>query len=212
MVPAGQDPPASSDPPGVPNLTIVREAQASDVPALLEMFAELAEFEELTHELRATEKQLSEALFGPHPAAEALIADRSREARAFGAGRFGDASGASVSSIGPRFGHQDSHQAIGYALYFPTFSSFLATKGIWLEDLFVRPAHRRAGVGRALLAAVAERLRERGGARLEWAALDWNEPALSFYRVLGARTMPEWITHRLVGEDLDRLASEHPRR
>jgi GNAT superfamily N-acetyltransferase len=147
------------------------------------MFAELAEFEELTHELRATEKQLSEALFGPHPAAEALIAEE-----------------------------QGSHKAIGYALYFPTFSSFLATTGIWLEDLFVRPAHRRAGVGRALLAAVAERLRECGGARLEWAALDWNEPALSFYRVLGARTMPEWITHRLVGEDLDRLAGEHPRR
>ena len=174
---------AEQDPLGVPNSTIVREAQASDVPALLEMFAELAEFEELTHERRATEKQLSEALFGPHPAAEALIAVQ-----------------------------RDSHQAIGYALYFPTFSSFLATTGVWLEDLFVRPAHRRAGVGRALLAAVAARLREHGGARLEWAALDWNEPALSFYSVLGARTMPEWITHRLVGDDLDRLASEHPRR
>jgi ribosomal protein S18 acetylase RimI-like enzyme len=67
-------------------------------------------------------------------------------------------------------------------------------------------------VGRALLAAVAARLRERGGARLDWAALDWNEPALRFYRALGARTMSEWITHRLVDEDLDRLAAEHPRR
>ncbi len=175
--------PAEQDPLGVPDPTIVREAHRGDVPALLEMFAELAEFEELTHELHATEKQLSEALFGPHPAAEALIAEQ-----------------------------RGSHAAIGYALYFPTFSSFLASTGIWLEDLFVRPTHRRAGVGRALLAAVAARLRERGGARLEWAALDWNEPALSFYRVLGARTMPEWITHRLVGEDLVRLAGEHPRR
>jgi GNAT superfamily N-acetyltransferase len=76
----------------------------------------------------------------------------------------------------------------------------------------VRPAHRRGGVGRTLLAALAARMRARGGERLEWAALDWNEPALSFYRVLGARTMPEWITHRLVGEDLVRLAGEHPRR
>ena len=92
---------------------------------------------------------------------------------------------------------------IGYALYFPTFSSFLASTGVWLEDLFVRPAHRREGVGRALLAAVAARLRERGGERLEWAALDWNEPALRFYSGLRARTMPEWITHRLAGEDLD---------
>ena len=92
--------------------------------------------------------------------------------------------------------------------FFPTFSSFLAREGSWLEDLFVRPAHRGAGVGRALLAAVAARVHERGGARLGWAALDWNELALGFYRGLGARTMDEWITHRLIGEDLDRLAAE----
>jgi GNAT superfamily N-acetyltransferase len=99
-------------------------------------------------------------------------------------------------------------QAAGYALFFPTFSSFLAMQGVWLEDLFVRPAHRRAGVGRALLAAVAASVRERGGERLEWAALDWNELALGFYRGIGAQTMGEWITHRLVGEPLRRLAGE----
>jgi GNAT superfamily N-acetyltransferase len=155
---------------------IVREAHPSDVPVLLEMFVELAEYEDLIHELRATEKQLSEALFGPHPAAEALIAE-----------------------------HEDPREVLGYALYFPTFSSFLASTGVWLEDLFVRPAHRRAGVGSALLAAVAARVRERGGERLEWAVLDWNEPALRFYESLRARPMSEWITHRLIGEDLDRL-------
>ncbi len=100
-------------------------------------------------------------------------------------------------------------QAAGYALYFPTFSSFLASAGIWLEDLFVRPPHRRFGIGRALLAAVAARARERGGERLEWAALDWNELALGFYRGLGARTMGEWVTHRLDGAALERLAAEH---
>ena len=89
---------------------------------------------------------------------------------------------------------------VGYAVFFPTFSTFLAIQGIWLEDLFVRPEHRGAGVGRALLAAVAARLRERGGERLEWSALDWNELALGFYRGLGAQTMDEWITHRLIGE------------
>ena len=73
-------------------------------------------------------------------------------------------------------------EAAGYALFFPTFSSFLTIQGVWLEDLFVRPAHRRAGVGKALLSAVAARVRERGGERLEWAALDWNELALGFYR------------------------------
>jgi GNAT superfamily N-acetyltransferase len=101
-------------------------------------------------------------------------------------------------------------QVLGYALFFNTFSSFLAKRGVWLEDLFVRPAHRGAGVGRALLAAVAARTRERGGERLEWAALDWNELALGFYRRVGAQTMGEWITHRLVGDELARLAGEAP--
>jgi GNAT superfamily N-acetyltransferase len=102
-------------------------------------------------------------------------------------------------------------EAAGYAIYFATFSSFLASPGIWLEDLFVRPAQRRFGIGRALLAAVAARTRERGGQRLEWAALDWNELALGFYRGLGASTMGEWVTHRLDGAALDRLAGENDR-
>jgi GNAT superfamily N-acetyltransferase len=99
-------------------------------------------------------------------------------------------------------------EAAGYAVFFPTFSTFLCTQGIWLEDIYVRPQHRRGGVGRALLAAVAARLRERGGERLEWSALHWNELALGFYRGLGAETMDEWITHRLTGEALERLAAE----
>jgi GNAT superfamily N-acetyltransferase len=99
-------------------------------------------------------------------------------------------------------------EAAGYALFFPTFSSFLASRGVWLEDLFVRPSHRRGGVGRALLSAVAARTRQSGGERLEWAALDWNELALGFYRRLGARTMGGWITHRLDGEELIRVAGE----
>jgi len=160
----------------------VRAARRGDVAVLLEMFAELAEYEHLTHELQATEQQLDTALFGSYPAVEGLIAEQS-----------------------------DTGEVIGYAMFFPTFSTFLASTGVWLEDLFVRPAHRRGGVGRTLLAAVAARLRERGGTRLEWAALDWNEPALDFYRGLGARTMGEWITHRLTGAELERLAAEEPR-
>ncbi|MGP0101618.1 MAG: N-acetyltransferase family protein [Solirubrobacteraceae bacterium] len=163
------------DDPAAP--TVVRAAGPQDVPLLLELFWELAEYEHLEHEMRATEERLRDALFGERPAAEALIAER-------------------------------GSQTAGYALFFPTFSSFLTTRGVWLEDLFVRPAHRGAGVGRALLAAVAARVRESGGERLEWAALDWNELALGFYRRIGARTMGEWITHRLVGEELARLAGE----
>ncbi len=155
----------------------VRPARPTDVPQLLGLFGELAEYEHLEHELRGTEDLLGRALFGDSPAAEALIAER-------------------------------GSQVAGYALFFPTFSSFLAIQGLWLEDLFVRPAHRRAGAGKALLAAVARRLRERGGERLEWAALDWNELALGFYRSIGAETADEWITHRLTGEPLRRLAGE----
>jgi GNAT superfamily N-acetyltransferase len=157
---------------------IIREARPQDAALLLEMFAELAEYERLSDVMRATEERIERALFGRRPVAEALIAERGGE-------------------------------AAGYAVYFPTFSSFLASPGIWLEDLFVRPPHRRFGIGRALLSAVAARTRKRGGERLEWAALDWNELALGFYRAIGARTLDEWITHRLDGEALDRVANEH---
>ena len=156
---------------------LVRAATAADIPVLLEMFGELAEYEHLEHLLQATEQRLDDALFGERPAASALIAER----------------GALVA---------------GYAVFFPTFSSFLAIQGVWLEDLFVRPAHRGAGIGRALLAAVAAHVRASGGERLEWSALDWNELALGFYRRIGAQTMNEWITHRLIGEELERLAGE----
>jgi len=98
----------------------------------------------------------------------------------------------------------------GYAVFYPTFSTFLAIQGIWLEDLFVRPSHRGAGTGRALLATVAARLRERGGDRLEWSALHWNELALGFYRGLGAKRMDDWVTHRLIGPELLSLAAEAP--
>jgi GNAT superfamily N-acetyltransferase len=98
-------------------------------------------------------------------------------------------------------------QAVGYAVFFPTFSTFLARSGIWLEDLFVLPEHRGAGVGRALLAAVAARVPD-GGGRLEWAALDWNELALGFYRGIGARPMDEWTSLRLDGHALARMAAE----
>jgi GNAT superfamily N-acetyltransferase len=155
--------------------TTIRAAGAQDVRLLLELFRELAEYERLEDELRATEEMLSEAMFGQRPAAEALIAECGSE-------------------------------VVGYALFFPTFSSFEASPGVWLEDLFVRSSHRGAGVGRALLEAVAARTCERGGKRLEWTALDWNELALGFYRRLGATTMSEWITHRLAGEELERVA------
>jgi len=157
----------------------IRAATPQDVGLLLTLLGELAEYERLAHEVRATEELMRRALFSERPAAEALIAE------------LGD-------------------QTAGYALFYPTFSTFLAIQGVWLEDLFVRPSCRRNGVGSALLAAVAARTRERGGQRLEWSALDWNELALDFYEGLGARRMDEWITHRLIGSKLEELAAQAP--
>jgi GNAT superfamily N-acetyltransferase len=97
-------------------------------------------------------------------------------------------------------------EAVGFALYFTSFSTFLAQPGIYLEDLFVRPAHRGAGIGRALLQRVADLACQRGCGRLEWAVLDWNEPAIGFYERLGAKAMGEWTTWRVTGEALEVMA------
>lgn len=94
----------------------------------------------------------------------------------------------------------------GFALFYGTFSTWEARPGIWLEDLYVRQEHRRAGVGGVLLRAVAAIAVRRGCSRLEWAALDWNEPALRFYERLEARRLDDWVMHRLDGEVLWRLA------
>ena len=94
----------------------------------------------------------------------------------------------------------------GFALWFYNFSTFRGRHGIYLEDLFVRPAFRGHGIGRALLRHLARRCRAEGLARLEWWVLDWNEPALRFYRSLGAVPMDEWTVQRVTGEALERLA------
>jgi GNAT superfamily N-acetyltransferase len=95
---------------------------------------------------------------------------------------------------------------VGFALFFHNFSTFLGKPGIYLEDLFVRPAARGLGVGRRLFAWLARTALERGCARLDWAVLDWNEPAIGFYRSLGAVGQDDWNIMRLAGEPLERLA------
>jgi GNAT superfamily N-acetyltransferase len=98
--------------------------------------------------------------------------------------------------------------AAGYALYFHTYSTFLTKPGIWLEDLFVLPEHRGSGVGRALLRHVAAIGESRGCGRLEWSVLDWNEPAIRFYRSIGAAPVDGWTMYRLDGDALARFARE----
>jgi len=94
-------------------------------------------------------------------------------------------------------------KAVGFALFFHNFSTFLGRAGIYLEDLYVLPEERGQGVGTALLKRLGELTLERGCGRLEWSCLDWNKPSIDFYCALGAKRMEEWTVHRLAGEDLE---------
>lgn len=96
----------------------------------------------------------------------------------------------------------------GFALYFHNFSTFAGRAGIYLEDLYVKPEHRGNGIGKALLIHLARLARDRNCARLEWAVLDWNQPAIDFYRSLGALPMTEWTVNRLTGDALHHLADQ----
>jgi GNAT superfamily N-acetyltransferase len=155
----------------------IRPAIIEDVRVILGFIRALAEYEKLSHAVIATEDLLREHLFGPHPAAEVLIANL-------------------------------NGQPVGFALYFRSFSTFLARPGIWLEDVFVLPEVRGRGVGKSLLAAVAKVAVQRGCGRLEWAVLDWNSPAIGFYKKLGAVGMEEWTTYRVTGDALNSLAAD----
>jgi GNAT superfamily N-acetyltransferase len=100
-------------------------------------------------------------------------------------------------------------EAVGYAIFFTTFSTFECRSGIWLEDVYVRPEHRRGGIGRAVMEHLAQLTQERGHVRLEWVALDWNEPALNFYEGLGAKRHDDWVIHRLERDGIRRLAESN---
>jgi diamine N-acetyltransferase len=165
-----------------PGRVLMRPAQAGDAALILALIRGLADYEKLLDEVDATEDGLRAALFGPAPRVFCDIAE------------WEDARGA--------------RDAAGFALWFYNFSTFRGRHGIYLEDLFVRPAFRGHGIGRALLAGLAARCVREGLARLEWSVLDWNEPALAFYRSLGARAMEEWVPHRVTGEALTALAAE----
>jgi GNAT superfamily N-acetyltransferase len=105
---------------------------------------------------------------------------------------------------------EQANEPVGFALFFPSYSTFLARPGLYLEDLFVRPAARGRGIGAALMSALARIAVERGYGRFEWSVLDWNAPALGFYARLGARPQAEWTVQRLTGEPLQVLAARWP--
>lgn len=157
----------------------IRSATAADVPLILEFIKGLAEYEKLAHEVVADEALLREQLFGESPAKAGADV-----VIAYLAG-------------GP----------VGFALFFHNFSTFLGRRGIYLEDLFVKPEVRGHGVGRALLVHLARLAVERGCGRFEWAVLNWNEPAIKFYESLGAKPMNDWTVYRVTGEALKELAA-----
>lgn len=162
----------------MPNLHI-EPASPADVPVILQMIRELAEFERLLNEVTATEEQLHEGLFGPTPRAEVII------------GRL-----------------QPGGEVAGFALYFHNFSTFLAKPGIYLEDLYVRQKFRGQGYGEALLRHLAGLALKGNCGRLEWSVLDWNHRAIDFYKSLGAVPMSEWTIYRVIGAALERLGRQ----
>lgn len=153
----------------------IRPGTEDDVPLILSLIRELAEYERLSHEVVATEDTLRDSLFGERRVAEVLL------------GYIGD-------------------EPASFALFFHNFSTFLGRPGIYLEDLYVKPEFRGSGVGSAMLVRLARLARERSCGRLEWSVLDWNEPAIGFYEMLGASPVSGWTVYRVTGEALEELA------
>ncbi|MEV6109338.1 GNAT family N-acetyltransferase [Streptomyces sp. NPDC051940] len=158
---------------------MIRDARPGDVPALHAMVRDLAEHHDVT-ETEATDEQLHEALFGPHPSVFALVAEA-----------------------------PDDPEPAGFALWFRNFSTWTGTHGVYLEDLFVRPEHRGAGYGKALMAALAAVCVERGYDRFEWSVHEENKTAAAIYEALGAVPKDTWTGYRLSGPALRGLASSH---
>jgi GNAT superfamily N-acetyltransferase len=154
----------------------IERATERDVPLILRLIKALAEYERMSDEVVATEDGLRRTLFGPHPAAEVVIAYAGDE-------------------------------PAGFALFFHNYSTFLAKPGLYLEDLFVVPTFRGRGYGKALLVHLAKLAVERDCGRFEWSVLDWNEPAIGFYKKLGATPMDAWKIMRVTGEALHTLAA-----
>ena len=149
----------------------LRPAEPGDVPAIVGLIRELAEFEKLSHLCEVTPESLAPHLFGDKPVVECVV---------------GEVQGTVVA----------------FALFFTNFSTFLSRPGLYLEDLYVQPAQRGTGLGRALLQHLGRLAAERGCGRFEWSVLDWNERAIRFYEGMGATLLPDWRICRISGERL----------
>ncbi|MBA4084480.1 MAG: GNAT family N-acetyltransferase [Kytococcus sp.] len=155
----------------------IRPATAADVPDILRLVHDLAEYEREPDAVEATEADFVAALF--------------------------PAEGTSAACHVAVGGEGEERRVVGIALWFLTFSTWTGKNGIHLEDLYVEPAHRGSGLGKALLLTLADECRARGYRRLEWTVLRWNTPSIEFYESLGASPQSEWETYRLDGDGLD---------
>jgi ribosomal protein S18 acetylase RimI-like enzyme len=159
----------------------IRAARPDDVPEIFAMLRELATFEKLEDQLTADEEDMHHALFVQSGGAGALVAESSDR-------------------------DEGAPSLVGYAIFFENFSSFLCRRGIYLEDLYVRPAFRKRGIGKALLGRLAKVAVERNCGRMEWAVLDWNQNAIDVYRSIGGKVLPDWRIVRLDDAAIERLA------
>ena len=153
----------------------IEPAAEHDLPAIVHLVRQLAQYEKLAHAMVASQDDFRKALFGTGRNVDALMA-------------FADGA------------------AVGFALYFYNFSTFLGKRGVYLEDIYVEPEHRGQGIGSALLKRLAMIAKEEDCGRIEWSVLTWNQPSIDFYHRLGAVTLEDWRTFRLNGEALERLA------
>jgi GNAT superfamily N-acetyltransferase len=174
---------APSEPAPAASTSQVRDAGPDDVPHILRLIRELAQYEHELDKVEATQERLHAALFADDVAA--------RHTNAL------------VAEVTDRDG---TSRVVGMAVWYVTFSTWTGLNGIWLEDLFVEPEQRGNGLGRGLLARLAQICVDRGYRRLEWWVLDWNEPAIGFYRSLGAVAQDEWTVFRVDGAALADLA------
>ena len=157
----------------------IRIANKNDIPEILKLVKELADYERLGEKVSATKELFEQNGFGENSYFKALIAE---------------------------YFNEDETKVTGFALFFFTFSTFLGKPTLYLEDLFIKPIYRGMGVGFSLLKELARIAMEKECGRMEWAVLDWNKPAINFYKTLGSKSLSDWTVFRLEGMEIQRLS------
>ena len=157
----------------------IRKASEEDISVILGLVRELSVYERLSHKVYATEELFKKHGFGENPSFYSLIADWSEN---------------------------NKKLPVGFALYFFTFSTFEGKPTLYLEDLFVKPAYRGKGIGKQFLIDLAEIALKNDCARMEWSVLDWNEPAINFYKSIGAKPMSDWTVYRMEYQEIKNLS------